>query len=63
MTPDQYKAALKKLKLSHHQAAAWLGIAHRTSQRYALGEGPIPLATAKLLRLCIRLNLSPFDIK
>lgn len=63
MTPDQYRTALKKLKLSHHQAAAWLGVSHRTSQRYALGEGPVPHATAKLLRLCVRLNLSATEVK
>lgn len=36
MTKNQYRAAIKKLGLSQPRAGAWLGIALRTSQNYAL---------------------------
>jgi hypothetical protein len=63
MTPTQYKAAIKALGLSQERAGDWLGIAPRTSQGYALGEYRVPEPTAKLLRLCVRLKLSPEDVK
>jgi len=63
MTPTQYKAALRALGLSQNAAGPWLGIASRTSQGYALGEYPVPEPVAKLLRLCVRLNLKPEDVK
>jgi hypothetical protein len=56
MTPIQYKTAIKVLGLTQHRAGDWLGIGHRTSQGYALGEYPVPEPTAKLLRLCVRLR-------
>lgn len=62
MTPNQYRAAIKALKLSQERAGDWLGIGRRTSQGYALGEYPVPEPTAKLLRLMIRLKLKPEDV-
>jgi hypothetical protein len=62
MTPTQYRTAIEKLGLSQVRAAAFLGIAPRTSQGYALGEYPIPEPVAKLLRLMIRLGLQPEDV-
>lgn len=63
MTPTQYKKAIEALGLSQIRAAEFLGVAPRTSQGYALGEYPVPEAIAKLLRLMVRLNLKPDDVK
>ena len=63
MTAAQYKAAIKALALSQERAGDWLGIGRRTSQGYALGEYPVPEPVAKLLRLCVRLELRPEDVK
>lgn len=63
MTPTQYKTAIKALGLVQESAGVWLGIGKRTSQGYALGESPVPEPVAKLLRLCVRLKLSPEDVK
>jgi hypothetical protein len=63
MTPNQYKAALKALGLSQERAGDWLSIGRRTSQGYALGEYPVPEPIAKLLRLMVRLELNPKDVK
>lgn len=62
MTPTQYKAAIKALELSQERAGDSLGISPRTSQGYAIGEYPVPEPTAKLLRLCVKLNLDPKDV-
>ena len=63
MTPHQYKVAIKALGLSQERAGDWLGIGRRTSQGYALGEYPVPEPVAKLLRLCVKLKLSPEDVR
>lgn len=63
MTPTQFRAAISRLGLSQERAGVWLGISPRTSQGYALGESPVPEPVAKLLRLVIRLNLNPEDVK
>lgn len=63
MTPTQYKAAIKALGLSQERVGDWLGIGRRTSQGYALGEYPVPEPVAKLLRLMIKLGLSPDDVR
>lgn len=61
MTPKQYKAAIEKLNLSQERAGVWLGVSKRTGQNYA-AKGP-PEPVAKLLRLVIRLELNPEDVK
>jgi hypothetical protein len=63
MTANQYRTALDKLGLSQGAAADFLGISIRTSHGYANGETPIPEAIAKLLRLMVRLELKPKDVK
>lgn len=63
MTPTQYKAAIKALGLAQEAAGVWLGIGKRTSQGYALGEYPVPEPVAKLLRLCVKMNLKPEDVR
>ena len=61
MTPAQYKAAIEKLGLSQERAGLWLGVSKRTGQNYA-AKGP-PEPVAKLLRLMLRFNLNPDDVK
>lgn len=63
MTPTQYKAAIKALGLSQEEAGVWLGKSKRMGQSYATGEYPVPETAAKLLRLCVKLKLSPEDVK
>jgi DNA-binding transcriptional regulator YiaG len=63
MTANQYRAAIEKLGLSQRGAARFLGVDERSSRRWALGESAIPEAVAKLLRLMVRLDLSPADVK
>jgi hypothetical protein len=62
MTPNQYRTAIAKLGLSQRGAAAFLKIDERTSRRWALGESPIPEGYAMLLRLMVRLNLTPVEV-
>lgn len=62
MTANQYRAALSRLGLSQAGAAEFLGISIRSSHGYANNE-PIPEPIAKLLRLMVKLELSPKDVK
>lgn len=62
MTANQYRKALEVLELSQAKGADFLGISLRTSQGYALGEYPVPEATAKLLRLMVKLKIKPEDV-
>ena len=62
MTANQYRSALDKLGLTQAGAAEFLGVSIRTSHGYANGV-PIPEGYAKLLRLMVRLNLKPEDVK
>ena len=61
MTAKQYRAVLAKLGLTQAGAAELLGVSIRTSHGYANGD-PIPEGYAKLLRLMIRLKISPEDV-
>lgn len=63
MSPAQYKAAIASLGLSQQRAGDWLGVSPRTSQGWAIGEYPIPEPVAKLLRLMLRLQLKPEDVR
>jgi DNA-binding transcriptional regulator YiaG len=63
MTAAQFRAVLKRLGLSQGKAAEFLGVSLRTAHGYANGEHPIPEAIAKLLRLIVRHNLEPGEIK
>lgn len=62
MTGPQYKAALRALDLSQAGAAEFLGVSLRASHGYANGAA-IPEGYAKLLRLMVRLGLSPKDVR
>jgi hypothetical protein len=61
MTPKQYKAIIDQLGLSQERAGEWLGVSARTGQNYA-AKGP-PEPVAKLLRLMVKLNLKPEDVR
>ena len=63
MTANQYRAAIKSLGLSQEKAGRFLGVSLRASQGWALGENPVPVAVAKLLRLMIRLHIAPEDCR
>lgn len=63
MSPNQYRTAIEKLGLSQRAAGAFLGVDERTSRRWAGGEAEIPEAVGKLLRLMVRLELQPRDVK
>jgi DNA-binding XRE family transcriptional regulator len=62
MTSAQYRAALAKLGMTQQEAADFLGVSVRTSNAYA-NDGTIPEATAKLLRLMIKLDLTVQDVR
>ena len=62
MTANQYRAAIKSLGLSQERAGRFLGVSLRASQAWALGENPVPVAVAKLLRLMVRLKLKPEQV-
>jgi DNA-binding transcriptional regulator YiaG len=53
MTPDEYRAALKRLELSQRGAAALFGVAASTGQEWA-DKGPSPPAAfaIKLMLAC-----------
>ena len=59
MTPTQYRAAIKKLGLTQNGAARFLGVHSRTSQRWALGELPVPLAVEMLFGVMLALKIGP----
>jgi DNA-binding transcriptional regulator YiaG len=63
MTPKQYAAAIEALGLSQRAAGKFLGVDERTSRRWVSGDSAIPESAAKLLRLMIKLGLSPDDVR
>lgn len=63
MTPKQYEAAIGALGLSQRSSARWLEVDERQVRRWIAGEARIPGATAKLLRLCVKMKLKPEDVK
>lgn len=62
MTATQYKAALARLGMTQGDAARFFKVTLKTSNVYANG-GKIPEAVAKLLRLMVKLELKPGDVK
>jgi DNA-binding transcriptional regulator YiaG len=46
MTATQFRAMLKRLKLSQRGAARLFKVDERTARRWALGEGNVPEAVA-----------------
>lgn len=62
MTPKQYAEAIAKLGLSQRAAGHFLGVDERTSRKWIAGDSRIPESAAKLLRLMVRLGLSPDEV-
>jgi hypothetical protein len=62
VTALQYRDAIERLGLTQVDAARFLRVDPRTSRRYALGEGSIPTPLAMLLRLMLKLKLSPEEV-
>jgi hypothetical protein len=63
MTPKQYIEAIARLDLSQRAAGKFFKVDERTSRRWVSGDSAIPESVAKLLRLMIRLDLKPEDVK
>lgn len=62
MTPNQFRAALDRLKLSQLGAARLVGSDPRTARRWALGERDVPECVAILLRLLVAGKITVPDI-
>jgi DNA-binding transcriptional regulator YiaG len=62
MTPEQFQKAIAKLGLSQVAAGRFLEIGDRQIRKWIAGDARIPGAVAKLLRLMIRLKLSPAEV-
>ena len=58
MTPQEYRTALRKLRVSQRGASHLLGIDERTSRRYASPDytGPIPKPIVLLLKALLDLH-------
>lgn len=62
MTLTQLRTAINRIGFPSKVAAAkFLGVAPRTMRGWK--DQDVPLAVAKLLRLMIRMNLKPEDVK
>ena len=62
MSHEQYRNAIAKLGLSQVAAGEFLIGNPRTSRRWASGESPVPRSVAMLLRLMIKMELTPEDV-
>jgi hypothetical protein len=58
-----YEHSIARLGLSQRAAGKFLGVDERTSRRWIAGDSAPPESVAKLLRLMVRLNLSPTDVR
>ncbi len=62
MTPKQYVDAIDRIGLSQRAAGKFLGVDERQSRRWVAGDSAVPESVAKLLRLMVRLKLTPDDV-
>lgn len=53
LTADEYRAVLRRLRLTHPEAGVALGLGDRTSRRYAQG-GTIPDRTVRMLYMLLQ---------
>lgn len=58
MTTEEYRASLDKLGMSQVAAARLFNVSDRTSRRWALSEGNIPMAVALMLRLMVKKKIT-----
>lgn len=63
MTPQEYRIALRKLRLYQTGAAEFLGISRKTSNAYANGRAEIPKAIVMLLTLMLNQRVFPETIE
>lgn len=63
MSPKQYAEAISRLGLSQRAAGKFLGVDERTSRKWIAGDSRIPEAVGKLLRLMVRLDLTPNEVR
>lgn len=63
MTPKQYAEIIERLGLSQRGAGKFLGVDERTSRKWIAGDARIPESAAKLLRLMVKIKLSPDDVQ
>lgn len=61
MTAAEYEAAIAALGLNKSQAAKFLDISPRTSNRYAAGH--VPAAVAMLLWLMVDIRIRPEKVR
>jgi len=54
MSPQQFRRALRQLRLSQVQAARRLGVNERTVRRWIAGDSRIPESVALLLHTWLR---------
>jgi hypothetical protein len=63
MNADQFKHAINLLGLTQEEAGKFLGYSGRQGQRFANEERAVPRAVAMLLRLMIKHEIDPKDLK
>jgi hypothetical protein len=61
MTPEEYKRIIAYFGFTQMEAGVWLGLSAKTGQNYATRGPPAPVA--KLLRMMVRLNIKPEELK
>jgi len=59
MTAKEYERALEELELSNYEFCKLIGVNDRTGRAWANGQYAMQLPTAGLLRLAVRLKVSP----
>lgn len=62
MTGEEYRETLAKLGLNIEHSAAFLQIERSTSRRRANNHAQIGFATAALLRLMVKLHITPEQV-
>ena len=63
MTPLQLRSAIERLGLSQEGLGRFLGVQGRSVRRWISGEWPVPKPVAKLLRLMVKLDITPDDVR
>lgn len=63
MTAAEYQEARESLGATHAELAAAIGLSERQSFLMAAGTIDVPLTEATLLRLMVRLNITPAKLQ
>lgn len=63
MTANQFRSAIDRLGLSQAGAASLVGADPRTGRRWALGERPVPVCVAILLKLLLAKKITIEDVE